>query len=121
MRRILMKKKVNSQTSFKVDMGKRLKKIRQKHEYSQDNMAEILEITSAYYGKVERGEHSLSVEKMVLLHKKLNIDMNYLILGKTAQSTSFSEILAHYPDEHKNDIKMIMKHLLNLVSEGERP
>lgn len=50
-------------------MGKRLRNIRILHEYTQEQMADILEIGTAYYGKVERGYHGLSLEKLFLLNK----------------------------------------------------
>ena len=40
--------------------------------YTQEQMAEILEISSAYYGKVERGIHGLSLKK--LMHQQWNLN-----------------------------------------------
>ena len=34
-------------------------------------MAEILEISTTYYGKVERGVHGLSLAKLVIINQKL--------------------------------------------------
>ena len=54
-------------------MGKRLRNIRLLHDYTQEQMADLLEIGTAYYGKVERGNHGLSLEKLFLLNEKLDI------------------------------------------------
>ena len=49
-------KKVN------VDFGNNLRKIRKTRKIPQDKFAELCDISRAYYGRIERGEHSATIE-----------------------------------------------------------
>ena len=64
-----------------VDIGKRLRIFRIQSNYTQEQMAEIVGMSTAYYGKVERGVHGLSLAKLVIVNEKLDIDINYLLTG----------------------------------------
>ena len=61
------------------NIGKRLKQIRLNKGYTQEEFSEIIEISPAYYGKIERGCHGLSLEKLIMLHEKLDIDLSQLL------------------------------------------
>lgn len=64
-----------------VDIGKRLRMLRFELDYTQEQMAETLGLSLAYYGKVERGVYGLSLEKLVIVHSKFDVDINYLLTG----------------------------------------
>lgn len=68
-----------------VDMGRRLRMLRFELDYTQEQMAEILEMSLAYYGKVERGLYGLSLEKLIIVNSKFNMDINYLLTGVIRQ------------------------------------
>lgn len=97
------------------EMGKRLRKFRREKDYTQEEMAEILEISSAYYGKVERGVNSLSVKKLQLLNRELGIDINYLITGKESSIFLFENFLINCPSEKRFDFEQMIKHAKNLL------
>ena len=97
------------------EMGKRLRKFRREKDYTQEQMAEILEISSAYYGKVERGVNSLSVKKLQLLNRELGIDINYLITGKESSIFLFENFLINCPSEKRFDFEQMIKHAKNLL------
>lgn len=46
-------------------------------------MQNFFGITAQYLGSVEAGENCLSVEKLILLSKKTNLSLDYILLGKT--------------------------------------
>lgn len=100
------------------DMGKRLRNIRLLHDYTQEQMADLLEIGTAYYGKVERGNHGLSLEKLVLLNKKLDIDITYLLTGKSNSQFYIGTAIAQCPKEKRYDLEQIIKYALNLCRES---
>ena len=58
-----------------VALGNVLRKYREGRGFTQEEFAEICEISRAYYGRVERGEHSLSVEKCYQIAQALNVRM----------------------------------------------
>ena len=76
-----------------VNIGKRLKQIRLNKGYTQEEFSEIIEISPAYYGKIERGCHGLSLEKLILLHEKLDVDLTYVLTGNINSTLIFDKIL----------------------------
>ena len=95
-----------------VEIGLRLRRIRREKDYTQEQMAEMLGISTAYYGKIERGVNSLSIKRLHTLNVKLGIDITYLITGKDNNTLSMGQILAECP------IRLVSKKftLLDLVT-----
>lgn len=58
-----------------VAFGNVLRKYREGRGFTQEEFAEICDISRAYYGRVERGEHSLTVEKCYQIAQALNVRM----------------------------------------------
>ena len=56
-----------------VDFGNNLKKIRKTRKIPQDEFAELCNISRAYYGRIERGEHSATIEMCEKIAKALRI------------------------------------------------
>ena len=56
-----------------IEFGNILRKFREGRNLNQDEFAELCGISRAYYGRIERGEHSLTVEKCYLIASALNI------------------------------------------------
>ena len=49
-------------SNINVQFGNVLRKIREGRHFSQEQFAEICGISRAYYGRIERGEHSITLE-----------------------------------------------------------
>ncbi len=45
-----------------IQFGNTLRKIREGKDMTQEEFAEFCEISRAYYGRIERGEHSVTLE-----------------------------------------------------------
>ena len=56
-----------------VAFGNILRKFREGRRYSQEEFAELCEISRAYYGRIERGEHSITIEKCHKIASALNV------------------------------------------------
>lgn len=105
----------NKQNLLYIEIGKRLRKMRMELDYTQEQMAEILEISLAYYGKVERGIHGLSLEKLVIINKKLNVDINYLLTGIRHSGLVLEKVMEECPNDKKYDMEQLIKYAINLV------
>ena len=64
-----------------VALGNILRKYREGRNLNQDEFAELCGISRAYYGRIERGEHSLTVEKCHRITSALNIRLADLFDG----------------------------------------
>lgn len=65
-------KKVN------VDFGNNLRKIRKTRKIPQDKFAELCDISRAYYGRIERGEHSATIEICDKIARALSLHISDL-------------------------------------------
>ncbi len=48
--------------NINIQFGNILRKIREGRQMTQEEFAELCDISRAYYGRVERGEHSVTLE-----------------------------------------------------------
>lgn len=113
-------KKHKTSNSLYIDMGKRLRITRIKLNYTQEQMAEILDMSTAYYGKVERGIHGLSLEKLVLVNTKLDIDINFLLTGIRQSIFSKDQIIKECPREKRYDLEQLIICAIRLSKNEKR-
>ncbi len=64
------------------EMGIRLAKLRRSSGMTQENLAEILGVTTKHVSHVERGKAALSLRHLVKLSNMYNCSLDYLIMGK---------------------------------------
>lgn len=60
-------------------LGKRLRQERHKMNWTQEKLAERVEVSDAYIGQIERGERSLSLDTLVKLANQLGVTVDYLL------------------------------------------
>lgn len=95
--RIDMKKKVISQK-----FGERIKSYRIERHYSQEEVAFRAEISTIYYGRVERGERCPTIDTLIKLSNALGV--------------SPAELLDFDESEHSEDeITLRMKRILKSI------
>lgn len=82
-----------------VELGKRLKQRRLELGYTQEKLAELIDVTSTYIGAIERANSKCSVETIAKLATVLKVDVDYLLLGITPNNIDcrFSEMIRSLP------------------------
>ena len=104
------------QTEINVQIGKRLQEIRENLGYTQENFAEILDVDTAHYRKLERGRHSLSSDKMLVLYNKYKIDPTYLITGDKNRKFDLELFLANCDREERDKfIERVLAYMKQLM------
>ncbi len=56
-----------------------LRELREGHNVSRDEIAEVLGITSQQYSSYENGKKSLKIEHIITLCKYYNVSANYIL------------------------------------------
>ena len=56
-----------------VALGNVLRKYRERRGFTQDEFATCCGLSRAYYGRVERGEHSLTIDKCHMIATTINV------------------------------------------------
>lgn len=64
-----------------IEIGKRIAQLRREHHLTQEQLAEMLDISVKHCSAVERGISSLSTEKYISLCNIFNTSLDYLIRG----------------------------------------
>ena len=57
----------------------RLRDIREDHDLTQKEVAELLEISQSDYSKYERGAHMMGIDKYAILARHYNVSVDYLL------------------------------------------
>jgi len=96
------------------DVGQRLRKWRRHNECTQEKMAELLEMSLTFYSKIERGKSGLSIEKLVLLHEKLEVDITYLLTGDASSIVNLDAARGQM-----EALRYLRKYLNRLHEEGD--
>ena len=103
---------------YKPAMGKRLRTYREKSNLTQENMAEILDISIKHYSEAERGLAGLSIEKLLFLSRFFHVSLDQLLKGGGNEDFLPSAIIEVYetcPDEKKKHLVEMIKQLNILI------
>lgn len=61
--------------NINVKVGNKIRYFREKQGYTQNDFAGECQISRAYYGRIERGEHSITLETCEKISKTLGIQI----------------------------------------------
>lgn len=82
--------------------GKRLKNIRQALNLTQNEFGDALGISKQFYSNIETDRALLNNEKLVLLFKDYNVNLNYILGG----------ILPMFNGKFEDDFELKVKNVL---------
>lgn len=66
-----------------LDVAKRLYDIRIKNGFTQEQLAEVMEVSLSTYKKIEGAQSHITVERLLLLKEKLGISSDLLLYGES--------------------------------------
>ena len=104
---------------YKPDMGKRIRACRLQSSLTQENMAELLDVSVKHYSEVERGLIGLSIEKLLYLSHFFNVSLDYLLKGDGEPSPIPGIVLETYrscPDDKKECFVKMVNSLYQLIN-----
>ena len=70
---------------LKIILGKNIKFYRYKNRLTQEKLAEILDVSPNYIGRIERGQHNPSLEKIAKIANVLNVKVFELFIERNDQ------------------------------------
>lgn len=110
------KKKRKAERELYINIGNRLLIKRRELHFTQEQMAEVLGVSTGFYGMIERGEKAPSLEKLVIIYERLGTDITYLLTGDEKEETVINYI-ERCPKEKRYDFEQMMKYALKLVED----
>lgn len=96
------------------NIGSRLLMKRRELHYTQEQMAELLGVSTGFYGMIERGEKAPSIEKLVIIYERLGTDITYLLTGNEKEG-QVPDYIEKCPQDKKYDFEQLIKCALNLA------
>ena len=60
-------------------LGKRIREERMRLNLTQEKLAEDVGVSTAYIGQIERGERSLTLDKLIKVVNRLGVTVDYLL------------------------------------------
>ena len=98
------------------EIGNRIALLRKSRHLTQEQLAELLEVTPKHVSSVERGLSTYSLEKMDQLCDILDTDINYLIYGKIQPGADLyripNSILKLLESGSSSDIELLEEYML---------
>ena len=95
-------------------IGERLKEARVNKKYTQENLAEKLDVSVAFLSKIERGKSHINLKRLSQICDILGVTEGYILNGSSSTSqdylfSEFSDILAKASPEKQKLIYKIAK------------
>ena len=87
-----------------VEVGARLRDIRENKQCSQAEFAAVLGIGDEHYRKLESGATGLTMEKVYLLNQKCDVDPTFLISGRRSEEFDFDRYITNCSREQKDKL-----------------
>jgi transcriptional regulator with XRE-family HTH domain len=70
-----------NQQSIQKDLGARIREMRTKKQWSQEEFADICDIHRSHMGEIERGETNVTLSTLLVVTRKLEITISSLFKG----------------------------------------
>lgn len=98
-------------TDLYVEIGERLRKQRKKMGLTQEEAAELLGISTTYYGEIERGNRKLSVPRVLTVYERMGLEPTYLLTGEQLSDKVLLEIFKDCPKEKGPVLEQALRYL----------
>ena len=100
-------------------IGERIRKLRQEKGFTQEKIAEELEVSIAYMSRIERGVTEISLKRLAQISEILDISIDELITGIEKESTEcinkeLNELLKKCNNKHQAFIYQLAKMIQKL-------
>lgn len=97
-----------------VEIGERLRKQRKKMGLTQEEVAELLWMSTTYYGEIERGNRKLTISRVLAVYEKMSLEPTYLLTGETLTDKVYYEIFRACPKEKEKVLEQVLRSIAQL-------
>lgn len=97
-----------------VKIGERLRKQRRIMGLTQEQAAELLGVSTTYYGEIERGNRKLTIPRILTVYEKMNLEPTYLLTGEILTDKVYDEIFDGCPGEKEQALEEVLRSISRL-------
>ncbi|OAB38719.1 transcriptional regulator [Paenibacillus macquariensis subsp. defensor] len=99
-----------------IQLGSRLRQERLKHNFTQERLAEKIDVSHAYIGQIERGERSLTLETLIKLANQLEVTADELLHESLKMNEGhFIHKIIHLVQERPIDEQQMALNMLEVM------
>jgi transcriptional regulator with XRE-family HTH domain len=102
-----------------IDLGHRVRKQRTQRGWTQEALAERVNVSTSFVGHVERGTRKASLETLVAIANVLNVSLDYLLSGSMNNSV-IGPMPKSLNDQQRSALKEILTTIQENLSEWEK-
>lgn len=95
--------KLNMEELLK-QIGERIKELRKRKHWTQDELAHLLEVAPSSVGSYERGSRQPTIENLIRMSKYFNVSLDYLLCQTEDERT-----LSNFKKEDSKDLKDFLR------------
>ena len=96
-------------------IGKRIQKLRKQRDYTQEDLAEMMNVSIQMISNLERGMKAIRIDNLINLSRILDVSTDYILMGKETIE-DFTTLTAHIsklsPKDQKT-ISLLVEYFLN--------
>ena len=102
-----------------VDLGHRIRKQRTQRGWTQEALAERVNVSTSFVGHVERGTRKASLETLVSIANVLDVSLDYLLSG-SMNSSVIGPMPRGLNSQQRSALKEILTTIQDNLSEWEK-
>lgn len=104
-----------------VEIGKRLRQLRESAGYSREQMAEMIEISSRFLADLELGTKGMSFHTLIRCAEVLHISTDYLLLGNETlpETESIQHLLCEIDKKYHPELKDVLLAFCNTIQKAK--
>lgn len=96
-----------------VDLGRRIRKQRTQLGWTQEALAERINVSTSFVGHVERGTRKASLETLVSMANALGVSLDYLMAGSLNTS-----VIGPMPQSLNSDQRAALQEILSTIQDN---
>lgn len=96
-------------------LGKNIQHCRWELSLTQAELAEDVNLTTSYIGQIERGQRKITLDKLVLIAKRLGTNIDRLLGEQLAQTNKNDVILQNFLQSKSEEQKILAYKVLKLI------
>lgn len=101
--------------SENVEIGLRIRKLREKNGLSREKLAELSSISTQFLADIETGKKGMTVTTLKKICNALNISTDYIVYGNNnVNLNGIAQIMSDMDNEKQQKIKNIFKEIIEL-------
>lgn len=98
-----------------IEMGKRIHNLRKHHGYTQEQLAEMMQVSVQMISNLERGIKAIRIDNLIHLSRILGVSTDYILTGKENKGDfqSLAAKIAKLSDADRATIEMLVDYRLS--------